>query len=406
MLVITKNRIPIKSWAKDLEKEALEQANNLANLPFAFKHIALMPDCHVGYGMPIGGVMATEGVIVPNAVGVDIGCGVAFFQTNIPADLLRNTNTGSGNLLQSLIGDISRNIPSGFKHHKKPQPCKALDSLHIDDHFRRAKALLKEIDRGYYQVGTLGGGNHFIEIQANEADLIGVMIHSGSRNFGYKICQHFNQVARKRNKQENSPVPSNWQLAYLPVDSPEGRAYIQWMNLALDFARENREAMISKVKEIVWDRVMHYTGFKEIEIAMEVNAHHNYAALEKHFKRKVWVHRKGAIRAGAGELGIVPGSMGADSYLVRGLGNEDSFMSCSHGAGRVMGRKQAKRELNPHQVATLLKERGVVFSGKISDIIDEAPQAYKDIQAVMAAQADLVEPVVRLRGLAVVKAAD
>lgn len=399
-----KNRFPIKVWLcsrDDLDAGTFEQAVNLSNLPFVFKHVALMPDCHSGFGMPIGGVLPTRDVIIPNAVGVDIGCGIAFVSTNVPVEMLK---TGSGPcLVQQMVNEIMKAVPVGFDHHPTPQPCTTLS---------RVKRMplegspgLPELKEGYYQIGTLGGGNHFIELQEDEHGCLGIMVHSGSRNFGYKVAGYFNQRAKELNRQQNSPVPPEYDLAYLPVGHKLGEAYIQWMNLALEFARENRAVMLQKTKEIVFNIIRKGLGFKDIAIKMEVNAHHNYAAREKHFGEWVWVHRKGAIRAGRGELGIVPGAMGSWSYIVEGLGNEEAFMSCSHGAGRVMGRREAVRQFTPEEVEEDLARQGVLAFGRRTrrEVPEEYRKAYKDIDEVMRNSLELIKPILRLRTLAVIK---
>ncbi|NLD48590.1 MAG: RtcB family protein, partial [Clostridiaceae bacterium] len=314
---------PIKVWLSsldDIEERCLQQAINIAKLPFIHSHVALMPDTHAGYGMPIGGVVATRDTIVPNMVGVDIGCGMCFVQTNIPVSLLRETMTSSGTLLQAIIGTILRNVPTGFAHHKLPQSSISLDifKTEIEEKsivkmaYDLAKDLQFEVENGYYQIGTLGGGNHFIELQEDENGMTAIMLHSGSRNFGYKICNYFNNLAKELNKGQEGEKD----LAYLSLESDEGIAYKVWMDLALDFAMENRSKMMVKVKEIFYNLVKKHTDFNHLEETMEVNAHHNYAVMEKHFNEDVIVHRKGAIKVAAGELGIIPGAMGSYSYIV------------------------------------------------------------------------------------------
>lgn len=400
-------RYPVKVWLSDrndIEEGCLEQIHNLSRLPFLHKWVALMPDVHTGKGMPIGGVIAADGVIIPNAVGADIGCGMAFMQTNIEAKLITDTMTKSGSLMQCIIGDILRNIPVGFTHHSKKQECKAVDdALNDIEKFQFAEELIKEIEDGYYQVGTLGGGNHFIELQIDDDGYICIMLHSGSRHLGSKICDYFHGVAAELNEKEGFIVPDYYRLAYLPVASEAGRAYINYMNMALDFAYENRARMMDKVKEI-------FTRWCErsFEITPEytnlINAHHNYAALENHYGKDVWVHRKGAIRAGDGEMGIIPGAMGSYSYIVSGKGNEESFSSCSHGAGRRLSRTKAKEAYSVEEVIVDLKESGVVLGkNKKSDVAEESRFAYKDIETVIANEGDLVDVVKRLKTLGVVK---
>lgn len=391
---------PIKVWLEDfaqIEADCLQQALNLSNLPFIHKHVALMPDTHSGYGMPIGGVIAAEGVIIPNAVGVDIGCGMCFVETNIHKDEFRDDD------LNNLVGQIMRNIPTGFTHHKQIKECEALDSFCRDkdlssDLAIRYKDLFKEVARGYYQIGTLGGGNHFIELQEDEDGFVGIMLHSGSRNFGLKIARHFNEVAKGLNEKWHSDVPRKFDLAFLPTGSPEGQDYIKWMSLALDFAKENRQKMLEVVKNEMEKKKPH------IVFNNELNAHHNYACLENHYNKNVWVHRKGAIRAREGEMGIIPGAMGSFSYIVKGKGNPESFHSCSHGAGRKMSRKKANEEFSVESTIKDLKEQGVILGkAKKGDVGEESRFAYKDIYFVIGNELDLIEPVKKLRTIAVIK---
>ena len=390
-----KQRVPIKVWLKtedQLEEQCLQQALNLSNLPFVHKWVALMPDTHTGYGMPIGGVIGTIDTIIPNAVGVDIGCGIAFVDTNI------KVNSVPRNVYEKIVTHIMNRIPTGFEHHKKRQRCDILDKASRDSAFRKNKELYEEIDRGYMQLGTLGGGNHFIELQEDDKGMLGVMVHSGSRNFGFKVANHFNSVAKRLNDKWGNIIPQNYDLAYLPTDSREGKEYIIWMNLALDFARENRTQMMNVVKDVLERNI------KGIEFSTEINAHHNYAAYEKHYGKDVWVHRKGAIYAGKDALGIIPGAMGSYSYIVKGLGNPESFESCSHGAGRELSRRQAKRDYPVKQVMADLKRQGVILGKRrLRDVAEEYRKAYKDIESVMEDQKDLAEPIKRLKTVAVIK---
>jgi tRNA-splicing ligase RtcB len=403
----TKQKYPIKVWLRKPEQVdagCMEQALNLANLPFLHQWVALMPDTHQGAGMPIGGVIATKDVIIPNAVGVDIGCGMAYLQTDLPAEVLQKKDKTNGRLIEAVIGDILRNIPVGFAHHRQKQPCQALDrAMERLSKYEYAKELLPELRAGYFQVGTLGGGNHFIELQEDEDGMIGIMLHSGSRNFGLKICQYFNQAAKELNKKMNIALPKEYNLAFLPVDSREGGSYIEWMKLALEFARENREQMLERVKELLGKWVAKYAKIS-VTFSERINCHHNYAALEEHYGLEVWVHRKGAIRAGKDEPGIIPGAMGSFSYLVRGLGNPESFESCSHGAGRKYSRTIAKQRYSVDDVLKDLKEcRVVLGKHKKADVAEESRFAYKDIDFVIQNELDLVKPVKKLRTIGVVK---
>lgn len=400
------DKYPIKIWAErdTIEDSCLEQAEHIAMLPFTYKWAALMPDTHTGKGMPIGGVVACDGAVIPNAVGVDIGCGMAFVQTNIPVALLRETITGSGTLLQLIIGNILRNIPTGFSHYKTVQSSAVLDSAKEElSKYESDPELINNIDDGYFQIGTLGGGNHFIELQEDENGLCTIMLHSGSRNFGFRVCEHFNRIAAELNEKWHSAVPSEWRLPFLPADSDEGRRYLNWMRLSMDFAYENRAAMLAKVKDIFGTYVLKFTG-TEAHFSDEINCHHNYAALENHYGKNVFVHRKGAISAREGEMGIIPGSMGSYSYIVRGKGNPESFMSSSHGAGRLYSRTAAMQKFAVDTVINDLKANNVVLGkNKKSDVAEESRFAYKDIDTVMSAQQELTEPVKRLFTIGVVK---
>ena len=407
MFAIQRGCYPIKIWLEkeqDLEESCLEQALHLAQLPFLHKWVCLMPDTHTGMGMPIGGVIAAKGAVIPNAVGVDIGCGMAYVKTSIPVKALKETMTGSGNLVQGIVGDILRNIPVGFAHHKTPMPCYTLDRAMEELSLYEADSeLLGQLEAGYSQLGTLGGGNHFIELQEDEEGFLSVMLHSGSRHFGKSVCDYFHQKAREQNCRWYSQVPDEYRLAFLPVDTPEGRQYLNWMNLSMDFARENREKLMLAVKAVLEKWIGRYTDL-ELKYEEEINCHHNYAALENHFGENVWVHRKGAVRARKGELTVIPGAMGSYSYVVRGLGNPESFCTSSHGAGRAYSRRGAMEAFSCEEVMVDLKNQGVILGKKNKkDVAEESRFAYKDIDRVMENQKDLVEPVRRLRTIGVVK---
>ena len=379
--VIGTEKKPIKSWVTDLEDGALAQVKNLANLPFVFKHIALMPDAHQGYGMPIGGVMATEGVIVPNAVGVDIGCGMIAVKTSVKKKEF-DTET-----LKKIMSTIRNNIPVGFNKHKEPcdeseMPVKVIGIVS------------SEWENARKSLGTLGGGNHFIEIQKGDDGYIWIMLHSGSRNLGKKVCEYYNKLAKNLNAKWYSEVQDD--LAFLPLDSEEGKAYLEEMNYCLEFALKSREKMMDEVKKAFLEH------FKAT-FAEPINMNHNDARMENHFGKNVIVHRKGATRARVGEKGIIPGSQGTCSYIVEGLGNPESFMSCSHGAGRKMGRKEAQRRLNLKQEIESLDKKGVIHAIRNVKDLDEAPSSYKDIQVVMDNQKDLVKILTKLEPLGVVK---
>ena len=263
--------------------------------------------------------------------------------------------------------------------------------------------LIGYIEESYFSVGTLGGGNHFIEIQEDENGLACIMLHSGSRMFGNMIGQHFNALAHGINDKYFSVVPSSYNLPFLPVDTNEGQRYLNWMHLAMDFAYENRAVMLRKVKEIFAEQVEKYTGLVP-NYSDEVNCHHNYAALENHYGENVWVHRKGAVHAAEGEVAIIPGSMGSNSYIVKGIGNEESFLTSSHGAGRSYSRKGAVEKFSVESVMVDLKERNVVLGkNNKSDVAEECRFAYKDIDTVMENQKDLTMPIKKLFTVGVVK---
>lgn len=386
--VITTEKIPLMLWLDDLEPEALAQARNLANLPCAFHHVAIMADAHVGYGMPIGGVLATVGMIIPNAVGVDIGCGMRAVRTGLseiePASL------------KKILAGLRQSVPLGFKHHDKPRSASILPEH--GDLEREMPVVAEEFASARCQVGTLGGGNHFIEIQRGSDGYIWLMVHSGSRNLGYKVAGQYNGLAIELAKNKGrEAIPKEWQLAVLPLASSVGQRYLREMEYCVAFARANRREMMLAFEEIVAE----ITGCDQFEEPLDVA--HNYAARETHFGKEVWVHRKGATRAFRGEYGIIPGSQGSRSYIVRGLGNPQSFMSCSHGAGRVLGRKEAQRVLNLREEVDKLNARHILHSLRHRSDLEEAPGAYKDISVVIANQRDLIEVEVELEPLAVLK---
>ena len=392
-VINTENR-PIKLWLDDIEGPALAQARNLANLPFTYKHVAIMPDAHPGYGMPIGGVLATENAVIPNAVGVDIGCGMCAVRTSL-TEITQDE-------LKKILGSKESNrgiralIPVGFNHQKFAQDQDLMPDLSTVDKVKSSK-VIQVFQAGQKQLGTLGGGNHFIEIQHGNDGHIWLMIHSGSRNIGLKIATHYNQLAVRMNEKWKSVVPAKWELAFLPLDSSKGWDYMAEMQYCVDFALANRKLMMERVEEAIAEVK------PDVEFAPLINIAHNYAAMESHFGKNVMVHRKGATRARQGEYGIIPGSQGSKSFIVIGKGNPESFSSCSHGAGRVLGRKQAQRVLDLEEQQRILDDFGVLHELRGKNDLDEAPGAYKDINKVMANQTDLVDLEVSLKPLAVVK---
>lgn len=385
MKVITSEKIPIKIWSETIEEGALAQAKNLANLPFAFKHVAIMPDCHQGYGMPIGGVLATKGVVIPNAVGVDIGCGMCTVRTS-----LKEINKET---LKRILSEIRQMVPVGFEHHRISQNEKYMPKSKID----RGGVVEREYKKALTQVGTLGGGNHFIEIQKGDDGHIWIMIHSGSRNIGKQVADYYNRLAVKLNQRTSVPVPAQWQLSYLDFDSEEGQKYFKEMNYCVDFALANRRLMMERIIEII-KKIIPGVKFDPM-----INIAHNYASLETHFGEQVLVHRKGATLAKKGLIGIIPGSQGTESYIVEGLGNIESFQSCSHGAGRKMSRSEARRTLNLEEEKRKLEAKGVLHAIRSRQDLDEAASAYKPIEKVIKNQEDLVFKKVKLTPLAVIK---
>jgi len=382
MFEIETEQVPIKLWLRTIDDGALAQARNIANLPYTFHHVALMPDTHQGFGMPIGAVLATREVVIPNAVGVDIGCGMNAIPTSLE-EIPRQ-------VLTRIIGELRSLIPTGFKHYEKKQPWEG---------FARApetEVVRRELDAARYQLGTLGGGNHFIELQRGSDGRIWIMLHSGSRNFGYTIAREYYQIARADAVAHGLVLP-DIQLAPLFLGTREAEEYLAAMTFAQEFAAASRRLMLERTMEAV------EREFPAVEFGEEVNIHHNFAAMEEHFGQRVVVHRKGATSARTEEVGIIPGSQGTCSYIVEGLGNPASFYSCSHGAGRVMGRREARRRLDLHKEQKKLEEQGILHALHSPRDLDEAASAYKDIDEVMELQRDLVNVRVKLTPLAVIK---
>ena len=390
-------RIPIKSWCADTEPGALVQAENLAKHPVLAHHVALMPDCHQGYGMPIGGVIATRDAVIPAAVGVDIGCGMIAVETDVPAERLAEMS-----FRRAIQEKLKERIPVGEgTSHKEQQEWDGFESYL--DHNGQVADFANALDRK--NLGTLGGGNHFLEIQKSDSGFVWLMIHSGSRNLGKRIEEFYHRKASTLNERYHVQLPDP-DLAFLPIKEQEGHDYYRDMLFALRYAFENRQRMMKVLKETFVEFV------PETQFLREVNIHHNYAAFEEHFGETLCIHRKGATSAKLDEIGIIPGSMGTASYIVRGLGNPESFMSCSHGAGRRMSRIAACRDLTVEEcdaaMTGIVCERWQPYRkyGKINKgylDLSEAPQAYKAIDEVIAAENDLVEPLVRLMPLAVLK---
>ncbi|MBR6284914.1 MAG: RtcB family protein [Muribaculaceae bacterium] len=383
------NNTVVKMWTTELDAKAQEQIEHLASLPFVHHHIAIMPDCHGGKGMPIGGVLPTTNVVIPNAVGVDIGCGMCAVKTNIRARRLTD------NILRKVfMKGIRERIPLGMDHHKQMQDEKYLPTGFDIDKLHVVKNQYTSIHR---QVGTLGGGNHFIELQRDQEGWLWIMIHSGSRNLGKQVGDYYNNKAKWFNELYYSRVPSVLQLPFLPLKTQEFNDYWNEMNYCIAFAKCNRQLMMERIQEVIADALPLATFEPAIDIA------HNYAAFEHHFGTNCIVHRKGAVRARMGEVGIIPGSQGTCSYIVEGRGNPDSFNSSSHGAGRLMSRTQAIKSLNLKDEVSKLDAKGIVHAIRSQRDLDEASSAYKDIDHVIALEADLVAVKTKLDPLAVIK---
>ncbi|KFN49423.1 RtcB family protein [Arenimonas composti] len=386
---------PIKAWTKGVpfDAKAHEQLRNLAALPFVGPWVAVMPDVHVGIGATVGSVIPTRGAIIPAAVGVDIGCGMAAVRTSLHARQLPDD-------LAPVRSAIERSVPVGSADHRQlPDSIGTrLAASGLEARLERIRARHPKLrpDKVGRQLGTLGGGNHFIELCLDEDDAVWVMLHSGSRGTGNVIGTYFIEQARRALEKRvlGFRVPDR-DLAFFLEGEPLFDDYIAAVAWAQDYARHNREAMMERVLR---ELRRFLPKFRLDTVA--VNCHHNYVEREQHHGESLLVTRKGAVSAAEGQLGIIPGSMGTRSYIVRGKGNADSFHSCSHGAGRVMSRGQAKQEitLKQHREATAHVE-----CRKDAGVLDESPAAYKPIEAVMAAQADLVDIVHELRQVLCVK---
>jgi len=402
-VIAPEHGVPVKAWTKgvQLEDAARQQLLNAAQLPFVFKWIAAMPDVHWGVGATVGSVIPTKGAIIPAAVGVDIGCGMMAVQTTLNArDLPEN--------LKGIRSAIESAVPHGRTNHGGAGDRGAWHDIPVrnqgvwgDELKARYEAILAKhpkLDRGNHanHLGTLGTGNHFIEVCLDETETVWFMLHSGSRGVGNRMGNYFIDLARKDMTKFFINLP-DIDLAYFPERTEHFDDYVEAVEWAQDYARRNRDMMMEQVVGAV-------RGSGEVPpfgaAVKAINCHHNYVAREQHFGASVLITRKGAVRAREGDMGIIPGSMGARSYIVRGKGNVESFCSCSHGAGRAMSRNEAKRRFT---VADHMKMTEGVECRKDADVIDETPAAYKSIDAVMAAQADLVEIVHTLRQVVCVK---
>ncbi len=378
----SKDHVPVYMWIdpERVEDTAMTQIEQVAKMPYVYPHLVIMPDVHAGMGATIGSVIPTENEIIPAAVGVDIGCGMCAVQTDIEAASLINED------IMKWLQWAYDLVPVGFNSRPTKQMWEGFDTLQIAD------VALQHLvqDKAPMQLGTLGGGNHFIELQKDENGYIWIMVHSGSRHIGFKIANHYIKQAKILCERLDYPKD----LCTFPAMSPIGQAYLRDMNWALEYAQENRA-------RILFSSSLYLRNIKpDIAFQNKVNIHHNYVSEEYHQGKPLWIHRKGATAAFDGQLGIIPGSMGTASYIVMGKGNVDSFCSCSHGAGRVLARGKAKKTLS---MAEFEKRMAGIAAPVDAKHLDESPMAYKDIDQVMKDQSDLVTIVHRLEPIAVVK---
>jgi tRNA-splicing ligase RtcB (3'-phosphate/5'-hydroxy nucleic acid ligase) len=386
----SKGSHPVKVWSPldKVDSKALAQLKNIAALPFVFKHVAVMPDVHVGIGATVGTVIATRDALIPAAVGVDIGCGMMAVRTRLDA---RRVQDDAGKIRSR----IEAAVPVGFASNRDVEKSvsawsgwKTWDDLALADKDLKLRARL--------QLGSLGGGNHFIELCVDQEGSVWIMLHSGSRNVGKTLAERHMHSAKKRLRDANVRL-ADMDLAWVEEGSEEFAAYLGDLQWCQAYAFQNRQEMMARIMAVLADM---YMNGEALPVDMKVNCHHNYAVRETHFGEQVWVTRKGAVRAAAGDLGIIPGSMGARSFIVRGLGSAESFHSCSHGAGRVLSRTEAKKRFS---VKDLVNQTEGVESRKDHGVLDEIPAAYKDIDEVMANQTDLVEPLFQLKQFLCVK---
>jgi tRNA-splicing ligase RtcB (3'-phosphate/5'-hydroxy nucleic acid ligase) len=391
---ISKGKVPVKIYTDEVESSAMQQLYNLAQLPYIHSHIAAMPDVHMGKGATVGSVIPTKAAIIPAAVGVDIGCGMNAIRLSIKASELPDN-------LRAIRLTIEEAIPVGFNMHKTDRARRStiqalsggLDQI-IGKHKKIYSMQKKPYQTWIRQIGTLGGGNHFIELCLDENNDVWVMLHSGSRGVGNVIGQYFISLAKKDMGQHLINLPDK-DLAYFNEGCKYFDDYIQAVQWAQDYAMANRREMMHLILKALRKKLPKFGITKEA-----INCHHNYVSREFHFGENVYVTRKGAISAGLDELGIIPGSMGAKSYIVRGKGNPQSFCSCAHGAGRKMSRSAAKRQFSEQDVE---KQTTGIECRKDKGVIDEIPSAYKDIDQVMQNQSDLIEVVHTLKQVICVK---
>ena len=391
-------QVPVHIFTDDIDAQALRQLHNIASLPIVHPHVAAMPDVHAGIGATVGSVIPTRGAIIPAAVGVDIGCGMNAVRTTLTASDLPDN-------LARLRSAIEAEVPVGFEQHEwsrvqGSRQARAVRPLgdrlaHIVERHRGIAKMLRQFERTWIcQAGTLGGGNHFIEICLDEEQRVWIMLHSGSRGIGNVIGRYFIAAAQKDMRRHQLQLPDA-DLAYFSEGSTVFDDYVEAVDWAQDYALLNRSEMMRRVLDVL---AKHAPPFRLDGEA--INCHHNYIAHETHGNEDLYVTRKGAISARQGELGIIPGSMGARSFIVRGKGNPESFCSCSHGAGRSMSRSEAKRRFNRFDLA---EQTAGIECRKDGGVVDEIPAAYKNIDAVMAHQSDLVEVVHTLRQVVCIK---
>ncbi|MBD2460362.1 RtcB family protein [Oscillatoria sp. FACHB-1407] len=380
---------PVLSWADHpLGWEETQMAKNVASLPFVFKHVALMPDVHLGKGALVGSVVATKDALIPAAVGVDIGCGMCAVKTPFKATQLDGK-------LKKIRSEVEALIPVGFNENKAAD--KTVSNWQGWNHFKELHRGVQDLKgKAMRQLGSLGGGNHFIEVCLDTEDQVWLMLHSGSRNIGNMLAQCHISTARELAKLSNTALPDP-DLAYFVAQSPHFHAYWRDLQWAQDYARMNRDVMMARLMRVV---EKHLAGGKPMKPLLQVNCHHNYAEKEVHFGEEVYVTRKGAVRARQDDYGIIPGSMGAKSFIVKGKGNAESYCSCSHGAGRLMSRNKAKLHFT---LDDLIQQTQGVECRKDKGVLDEIPGAYKPIDQVMAQQTDLVEVVATLKQVLCVK---
>jgi tRNA-splicing ligase RtcB (3'-phosphate/5'-hydroxy nucleic acid ligase) len=392
--VIEQGRVPVRIYTEDVEARARQQLINLSQLPIIHHHVAAMPDVHTGIGSTVGAVIATYRAIIPAAVGVDLGCGMIATRTSLTGNDFDEAR------LKRVFDQISRDVPVGRDQHREgraltdaAKPFERELNVILKKHPQLEKRFPRT-QNWVYQMGTLGGGNHFIEVCLDEAGCLWVMLHSGSRGVGNAIGTYFIELARRDAERHQLILPDR-DLAYLAEGAEHFDDYVEAVGWAQAYAAANRHAMMDLVLAALR---RHMPPFEVTSEA--VNCHHNYVEREHHYGKEVWVTRKGAIRARAGDLGIIPGSMGAKSYIVRGKGSEESFQSCAHGAGRRMSRTQANKAFTPKDLA---EQTAGVICRKDKGVIDEIPAAYKDIDQVMENQSDLVEVVHTLKQVICVK---